>query len=809
MHLSKLLACCLLAIVAATAQDRILQPVDHTRMTPLKGHIHPQALPADDQGPVDPAMPIRHATLLLKPSPAIEGFLAEQQLPGSPNYHKWLTPEQFGDRFGLTPADIAKVTSWVESQGLKVDRVARGRHWVTFSGTADQASRTFRTRFHRFQVNGQPHFANVDEPSVPDALRDVVGGFLGLNDFKPHSYALRPQYTSSKGTHTLVPDDLAASYNIAPLYAAGIDGTGQKIAIIGDSSLDLSDIRGFRKQFNLPYNDPIQILIGDDPGYNSDVIEANLDIEWANAVARGAQIVYVYGQDVFYAAQFAVDDNVAPVLSLSFGGCEAYNQVSYRAVAQQAVAQGITWLNSSGDTGAAECDRSSVTPQASKGLAVGFPASIPEITAVGGTQLDDTTAKYWSATNSPNGASALGYIPETVWNDTPLPAGFDAAGGGASVLFPKPYWQTAPGVPNDKARDIPDISLAASPNHAGYQFYLYGGLYVVGGTSASAPSFAGVVALLNQYLASKPGAPPASGLGNINPELYRLAQSPSNNVFHDITGGNNAVRCALGSPNCVEGLVGYPAGPGYDLASGLGSIDAYNLVTQWNAGTASTTTVAADPSKAGMDDTLHVTVTVRGGASGPAPTGTVSLLVQNVVDDVIATANLTAGSAASSATLSVPASSVIGADGVITAIYSGDKVYNASSGKVTVGVNRPATGSMVVPYITPNPVFKQSPYGNWPYDVILSEKAGVQTTLTVFTVDGVNNLGAFGSGPIIIPARGTLTRLAGVFARITPLSNSSRPSAITLKITLASLWSSIAASTPTQASKRSQVPPRS
>ena len=217
---------------------------------------------------------------------------------------------------------------------------------------------------------------------------------------------------------------------------------------------------------------------------------------------------------------------MAPVLSLSFGGCEAYNQASYRAVAQQAVAQGITWLAASGDTGAADCDRSSAIPQAAKGLAVTFPASIPEITAVGGTQLDDTTAKYWSATNGPSGGSALGYIPETVWNDTPLPAGFDAAGGGASILFPKPYWQTGPGVPNDKARDIPDVSLAASPYHAAYQFYLYGGIYTVGGTSASAPSLAGVVALLNQYLASKPGAAPASGLGNINPELYRLAQSP-------------------------------------------------------------------------------------------------------------------------------------------------------------------------------------------------------------------------------------------------------------------------------------------
>ena len=128
----------------------------------------------------------------------------------------------------------------------------------------------------------------------PPPSQDVVGGFLGLDDFKLHSQIVRPLATSSKGVHSLVPDDLAAIYNIAPLYAAGIDGDGQRIAIIGDSSLDLSDLRAFRKQFNLPYNDPIQILVGDDPGYNSDVVESNLDIEWANAVARGAQIVYVY-----------------------------------------------------------------------------------------------------------------------------------------------------------------------------------------------------------------------------------------------------------------------------------------------------------------------------------------------------------------------------------------------------------------------------------------------------------------------------------------------------------------------------------
>jgi uncharacterized protein (TIGR03437 family) len=763
MNPRKLATCCFLTALAgaftAAAQDRIVQPVDGSRMTVLKGHVHPRALPEYDRGPVSPAMPIRRASILFKPAAGIDAFLAEQQVPGSPNYHKWLTPEQFGERFGLTDHDVAQVTAWLQSAGLKIDNVAGGRHWITFSGTAGQAARTFHTSFHHFLVNGETHFANADAPSVPAALADVVGGFIGLDDFKPVSQIVRPLYTSSKGKHSLVPDDLAAIYNIAPLYAADIDGDGQNIAIIGDSSLDLSDLRAFRQMFNLPYNDPIQYLVGDDPGYNGDVVESNLDIEWANAIARGAQIIYVYGQSVFGAAQFAVDFNLAPVMSLSFGSCEAYNQASLRTVAQQAVAQGITWLASSGDTGGAECDRFAAIPQAAKGLSVIFPASIPEITAVGGTQLDDTTAQYWAPTNTSSGASALGYIPEAVWNDTPFIGGFSAGGGGASILFPKPYWQTGPGVPNDKARDIPDVSLAASPNHAGYQVYVYGALYLVGGTSASAPSMAGVVALLNQYLVSK-SILAKPGLGNINPTLYRLAQSTTN-VFHDITTGDNEVRCALGSPDCVEGLVGYPAGPGYDPASGLGSIDAYNLVTQWNTGTASTTTVTAEPAKAALSDTVYLTATVLVagplGTASPAPTGTVSFLMHNyAIDAPIGTAALTSHGSFSTATLAVPAASAIGIDSVITALYSGDKSYNASSGTVSVGVVRPAAGSMVVPFVTPNPVYKQTPSGDWPYVLVLTEMGNVQTSLTAFTIDGINNLGAFGAGTIVIPAKGVL-----------------------------------------------------
>jgi len=744
----------LLVALPAFPQDRIRGPVDRSRTSPLKGHVHPLASAQNDQGPVDPAMPIRRATLLLKPSSKLEAFLAEQQNPSSPNYRKFLTPEEFGAHFGLSDGDIAGVTAWLQSEGLKVDKVARGRHWVQFSGTAAQAERTFRTRFHRFMVNGEAHFANTDDPQVPQALQDVAGGFLGLNDFKLRPMVSRPNALNSRGEIRLAPDDLATIYNIAPLYAAGFDGTGQKIAVVGESALDLSDIRLFRKQYNLPANDPQQILVGDDPGYNDAVIESNLDIEWAGAVARNAKIVYVYAQSVDDAAQFAVDENLAPVLSFSYGLCEAYGQSAFRAVAQQAAAQGITWLASAGDTGAAECDRISNTPEAAKGLNIGFPASIPEIVAVGGTQLDDNP-KLWGTKNSTNGATALGHVPEAVWNDSDQPSGFSAGGGGASILFPRPYWQTGPGATGGQMRTTPDISLAASPYHAPYLIALYGSFYAVGGTSASSPAIAGVVSLLNQYLVSK-GTIAKPGVGNINPTLYRLAQS-SNDIFHDITTGDNAVRCALGTPDCIDGWVGHKAGPGYDLATGLGTVDAFNLVTQWSNGAASTVSVTADPPAASLKDTVRLTATVRGSGTGATPKGTVTFLILNDIEVALGDAQLDASGVA---TLSVPASSVIGGSGTVTAYYSGEAAYAPSSGNVTVGVSKPESGSMVVVYITPNPIYRQPPTQSWPFHVEISEKAGVQSTLTAFTVNGANTLAVFGgsaAAPVPIPARGTIS----------------------------------------------------
>jgi uncharacterized protein (TIGR03437 family) len=750
------------------AQDRVLKPVDHARTVRVRGQVHPSAVAQFDRGAVDPAMSIDHATVLLKPDSSLNAFLANQQMPGSPDYHRFLTSDEFGRRFGLSAGDLSKVVSWLQSEGLKVDEVAHGRHWITFSGTAAQAARTFRTEFHRFQVDGRMHFANTGEPAIPAALEAVVGGFSGLDDFATHVSRPLPQTTLTDGSHGLSPDDLAVIYNISPLYAAGVDGAGQKVAIVGEVNLNLTDIRSFRKTFSLPANDPDVILVGRDPGADNNLLaEADLDVEYAGAVARNAKIVYVYSSDVFAAARYAIDQNLAPVLSMSFGACEAFSQISYRAVAQQANAQGITFLVASGDLGAATCDHASPVAQASKGAHASFPAGLPEITSVGGTMFNEGDSRYWSNNNTASAASALSYIPEVAWNESASHGSLFTSGGGPSQYFSKPFWQVGPGVPDDHFRDTPDISLAAALGHDPYLAIWRGNLVAVGGTSASAPTFAGIVALLNQSLVTRNliGQP---GLGNINPALYRLAQS-AKDAFHDITTGDNFVPCTQGSADCVNGALGYPAGPGYDMATGLGSVDAAKLVAAWGNGDASTTTLSADSIRVGAADTVKLTATVKGG--GAAPTGTVTFVTS--LDFQLGSAQVADGSASISAT----AQSILAGDGKVYALYSGDAVYGSSVGAIKIAANPPAAGSLVFVTVTPNPTNVVAVLGQAPVTVIFSEKAGVATTLTSATANGatldINTF--FGGGAI--PANGTLTSTPLV---VTP---SSVPSDYTLHFT--------------------------
>jgi len=598
-----------LAVVPAFAQrNRLSGPVrNNSRRVSLAGHVPAEAQPENDRGRIAARQTLKSLSLALRPSDAqqadLDRLLAAQQDPASPDYHRWLTPEQFAGRFGVSEDDLAKITSWLTSQGLSVTGVARARNSITFSGTARQVEDTFTTEIHQYLVNGEIHFSNATDPSLPEALTAVVGEVKGLNDFRiqPRRVVRRPiaQYNSSKGTHYLAPDDVALIYNLQPLYNAGMTGAGQKILVVGQTQIDVADIQQFRSSFGLPASDPQLVLVPNlrDPGVSkNDVPEADLDIQWTGAVARDATIVYVYSYNVMDAVQYAIDQNLAPVISMSYGLCEAQTSrasaITMRSWAQQANAQGMTWITASGDAGGADC----ATSNSNGGLlSVDLPSAIPEVTSVGGTTFNEGTGSYWNASNNANKASVTSYIPETSWNDSASAGEPSASGGGASAVFAKPIWQTGLGVPNDGARDVPDIAMAASASHDAYLTYSGGSLSGVGGTSVAAPVMAGIAALINQRIVAT-GAQLTPGLSNINPNLYKLAQSTPG-AFHDILTGNNKVTITCTrTRGCADGTYGYDAGPGYDQATGLGSVDAYQLVLGWSAAAAR----SVSPSIAGM-----------------------------------------------------------------------------------------------------------------------------------------------------------------------------------------------------------------
>ncbi len=690
---------------------------------------------------MDPGQPINYMVLLVKPSAAqqadLDTLLLNQQNPSSPSFRSWLTPDQFGSRFGLNSSDQSKVVAWLTSQGFSIEHSARSANWIAFSGSAANVSAALHTPIHRFEVNGEMHFANTAPPSVPEALSGVVAGFLGLNDFKAHSdlkLAPQPDYTSG-AYHYLAPADFSTIYDVAPLYTAGINGTGQSIAIVGESDVLLSDIAAFRTRYGLPANNPKLYPYGSaDPGYNGAQLEANLDLEWSGAIAPNATIYYVYGTSAFTAIIAAVELNVAPVISASFGNCEINEDYpGYEAVAQQANAQGITILASSGDAGAAGCDTQGAEPFATRGRAVNFPASLPEVTGVGGTQFTEGTGNYWNPANTVTFGSAISYIPEAAWNEN-ASSGLFSTGGGVSIMYPKPLWQAAPGVPADGMRDVPDIAFS-SAGHDAYEVYYEGANVAVYGTSCAAPSMAGVVALLNHYqIANK--FQKTAGLGNINPQIYRLAQiAPT--AFHDVTTGNNSVPCAQGSPDCSTGSFGYSAGVAYDQATGLGSLDVGNLATQWNTAAAATAvTLSASATKATLNDTIQLTATVAAASGSGTPTGMVSF---NYYTLPLGTLPLTNGGV----TVSVPLYQFGGTGtATVSAQYSGDASFSPGSATKNIQITTPSGVTSIVlsgsSNVYPQPADAQGL--SWQTTITLNEVAGVPANVTGLTIDGVAQL---------------------------------------------------------------------
>lgn len=544
----------------------------------------------------------------------LKTFLQEQQDRASRNYHRWLTPEEFGDRFGMSTADLNKTISYLQDQGFTIDEVPPSRNWITFSGFAKQMESAFHTQIHEFAVGGEPHYASATEPSVPRALADIVLGFRSLHNFQPkHRGIVKPKFTSSAtGNHFLAPDDFATIYDLHNLYNTGIDGTGQEIAVMGQTDFQVQDIRTFRQLSGLPPSDPQVILVpgSKDPGVvDVEIGEADMDIEWSGAVARNASIVYVNSANgAFDSLQYTIGHNVAPVISISYGDCEVNWSASdidtVVALAQQANAQGMTIVAPAGDGGAADCDSDfSGRLFARQGLSVDLPGSLPYVTSVGGTQFNElgtvwstdqtfgnifrkAPPVYWNSSNDGGNGSAVSYIPEAAWNTTLVDGMLSSTGGGRSGVFPKPDWQLANGVPNDNARDVPDVSFSASSDHDGYLICSVGScvngyrapdgtLNIGGGTSIGAPVFAGIIALINQITNSRQG--------NINPALYQLSVIAPD-AFHDIIQGGNQVPCRAQTSDCPSsGFLGYAAGPGYDLATGLGSVDAWKLLTAWPA----------------------------------------------------------------------------------------------------------------------------------------------------------------------------------------------------------------------------------
>lgn len=607
--------------------NRIMQAIDDRETSQVRGSVHPLLKRAADQGRMDGGIQLESVSLSFRRTAAqeaaVERLLVEQQDPKSPNYHKWLAPEQYADRFGLSAADLNQVVSWLQSEGFTVNRVARGRTQVWFTGSVSQIETVFRTEMHRYTVNGETHFANGTEVAVPGALADVVLGVHGLSDFRPRARAhirklspeeVKAHYTNSQGLHFLAPDDFATIYDVKALYTAGSDGTGVTIAVAGQSAINNSDISAFRTAAHLPALTVSNFTTFLVPGSGTsmvvtgDVGESSLDLEWAEGVAKGASEIFVYvgnatNTSVFDAFLYAIDNNLAPVISMSYGNCEQNLPPSFLTLVQQetqkANLQGQTISAASGDFGVADCDNSPTLP-AQGGIAVDVPGALPYVTSVGGTSFSgdlNNAGTYWSATNNGNNGSALQYIPETAWNDTTAVSALSASGGGASTLFSKPSWQAGTGVPSDGQRDVPDISLAADPQHDGYLlcatdsgskppqgpcvsggFGDSGGfLNVAGGTSFGAPTFSGIVAILNQKSGRQ---------GNINPTLYALAASTPS-AFHDVTSGNNIVPCGAGTKDCpTTGALqyGFTAAAGYDQVTGLGTVDANVLLNNWNSG---------------------------------------------------------------------------------------------------------------------------------------------------------------------------------------------------------------------------------
>ena len=742
-----LVAVALLAGAAASAQspslklaDRLTGPIDNATRATLSGSASPRALHATDLGAVSPSTPLTGIRLVFSRSAAqqtaLTQLLAAQQDTSSPQFHQWLTPAQFGARFGVSDNDLAATESWLQSQGFTVVSVSPSRESILVSGTESSVESAFGTPLHYFKstagsFNGsadiRTHIAPAHDLTLPAALSPLVLAVNNLSDYRPHSNAIkRPaaDFTSSvSGNHYLTPKDVAVIYDINPAYNAGYTGSGQTIVVAGQSEVLLSDIANFQAAAGVATNAPNPILV---PNTGSAVIssgdeaESDLDLEYTSSIASKATIDFIYtgsnlNYGVFDSVVYAIQNGLGQIITISYSECEPDLGASYFAeyelYFQQAAAAGQTVMSSSGDSGSTSCYGDGTSTANQEQVAVGYPASSDYVTGIGGTEFPaaDVAASnstYFQSTpvtgTSSNDivASALSYIPEQAWNDDSSTYGLSSGGGGVSIYATRPSWQTGvPGITAGSYRLVPDVSLDSSPNNAGYLycssdngtygvgfsgsctsgFRVAGGttLTVAGGTSFASPIFAGMVAIINQAKGYNAGS------GLINPTLYTLASNATTyaSAFHDIISGGN--QCLAGSSYCSGASVNdYPTTTGYDLATGLGSVDLYKLIAAWPKSTSSlvSSTTTATPATTSPALSTPDLITIQVSGKNGTPTGTVA-----ITDNGTAVTNSPFTLNASGAYTYAYSSAVAGIHTIVVT-YSGNSIYASSKATFTLNV---------------------------------------------------------------------------------------------------------------------------
>jgi subtilase family serine protease len=612
------------------------EKIDETKLHRLIGNTRPEANPANDRGRVADNLALDHMLLQLQRAPAqqkaLDTFIDTLHNPQSSSFHRWLTPEEFGRQFGSATQDVTTVTAWLQSHGFTVNSIYPSGLLIDFSGDAGQVNRAFHTEIHSLDVAGRQHFANMSDPMIPDALAPVIAGVVSLHDFKPRGMArlsdaktrraARPDLTTTAGGYiyeAVTPGDLAAIYNLNPLFANGQTGAGQTVAVIEDADLfTAKDWSTFRSTFGLDRYTKGSLttvhpsgatfaLNCSTPGLaDGDDEEAALDVEWASAAAPDAaiQLVSCASTRITWGGMIALQNlinssNPPPIVSISYGECEAENGSSansaFSLAYQQAVAEGISVFVAAGDEGAASCDAGATS--ATHGIGVSGFASTAYNVAVGGNDFGDsvtgTNLNYWSPTNSSTYVSALSYIPEIPWNDscagsllstyfgysTPYgSSGFCASttgqryytnvvagSGGPSNCFSgvssdfgisdgtcqglaKPSWQAGPGVPADGVRDLPDVSLFAADGTWGhYLVFCWSDLNYGGASCAGSPatwaggggtSFATPIMAGIQALVNQAAG---GAQGNPNYVYYQLASTASCNSSN----GDSAVSACV------------------------------------------------------------------------------------------------------------------------------------------------------------------------------------------------------------------------------------------------------------------------